>query len=70
VPDSSRYNSIRVMMVRVLGMKTASIFDGITSQRTDTFLQSIVYAKDVYDSKKRYETITIHFDTTLAVSVP
>jgi hypothetical protein len=57
-------------MSGVLGMRTGSLFDGIITQRTDTLLQFVVYARDVYDSKKRYETITIHFDTTLAVNVP
>lgn len=70
VPDSSRYNSIRVSLSCLLGMTSASSFEGIASVRTDTLFQFAVYAREVSDSRTRYEPMQVRFDTTLVVSVP
>ena len=70
VPDSSRFNIIRVSIAGVLGLTSGCSFDAIESQRADTLLQFAVYAREVYDSAKRFEAVKVTFDTTIVVSVP
>ncbi len=54
----------------LLGLTSAFSFEGIGFQRTDTLLQYAVYAREVYDSRERYEAIQVRFDTTLVVTIP
>jgi hypothetical protein len=70
VPDTSRYDNIRVSMSGVLGWTSGSSFEGVAYQRTDTLFEIVVYAREVYDSGFKYEAIEVRFDTTLALSVP
>jgi hypothetical protein len=70
VPDSSRYNDIRVRMTGLLGTTSAVSFERITVQTADSSIELAVYGRQIYDSGKRYDVLDVKFDTTLVVSVP
>ena len=70
VPDTSRFDDIKVSMSGVLGYSTAFSLEGIAFERRDTLIEFVVYAKEEYKSGVRYESREVSFDTTMVLSVP
>ena len=68
VPDSASAASIPVTISAILGKTTASSFEAIVWERTDSLFQFAIYAKRLDKFGEQYQTKDITLDTTLTLT--